>query len=478
LAIRKQSEADLQAKTDAYYNKETAAESAADKANTENWNAWREKTKDVQLDMNPALETINRVSARFPEAKQIIEESMRTPEDMTSSQAQYVADRNSVMKQQGYGGDYETLPAEAKGKVDDLMQRLGINPPEGVAIDPTKPVSLQTIHELKSNIGWKLFRGEYPPSVTGAMKQVYGTLQSMESRGSLDAGALPELEAARASHQSYQQAFGRSKPNRAFEGDSRMKGANPEAFNAQQEDQRLAAVAQHDPTIPQAYRDVVAAREKVKGLPDEEKLRKGLKQPPEPPVAVEPKLPGAPELAPRPQTPEMKAPTQVPPVDVQQVTERALRERAKNWGHYNARDIGILSSSVVLAPVMYLLGEAIGHGGGASALAPIAAAAYEGGKITSAKLLRSDAFRGWLSKTPPEEIQALAKIPGADKIRIQDGITKIVVDEYKKGKRVDLSPQVRQFLGPKNLGVIAAAAQPGKTTPVDAKKQVGEIVGQ
>jgi hypothetical protein len=65
LALRKQSEANLQAKTDAYYNKETAAEAAADKANTENWNAWREKTKDVQLDMNPALVTINRVSARF-----------------------------------------------------------------------------------------------------------------------------------------------------------------------------------------------------------------------------------------------------------------------------------------------------------------------------------------------------------------------------------------------------------------------------
>jgi hypothetical protein len=44
------------------------------------------------------------------------------------------------------------------------MQRLGISPPEGVAIDPSKPVPLQTVHELKSNIGWKLFRSEYPPS--------------------------------------------------------------------------------------------------------------------------------------------------------------------------------------------------------------------------------------------------------------------------------------------------------------------------
>jgi hypothetical protein len=91
-------------------------------------------------------------------------------------------------------------------------------------------------------------------------------------------------------------------------------------------------VAKHDPTIPQAYRDVVSAREQVKGLPDEEKLRKGLKQPPEPPVAVEPKLPQAPELAPRPATPEMKAPTQVPPVDVQQVTQRALRREGEELG--------------------------------------------------------------------------------------------------------------------------------------------------
>src|SRR5512146_2490942 len=101
---------------------------------------------------------------------------------MDANQSQYVADRSAVMKQQGYGTDYDSLPAETKARVDDLMNRLGINPPEGVAIDPTKPVPLQKIHELKSDMGWKLFRGEYPPTVTGAMKQVYGALQAAESR--------------------------------------------------------------------------------------------------------------------------------------------------------------------------------------------------------------------------------------------------------------------------------------------------------
>lgn len=458
LGLRQKTEAELAGKTQEYYAKEDAAKSAADKQNQANWDAWRQKVGDRPVDMAAVNETIDKVSAKFPEARQIIDQTTATPADMSAANAQFVADRNAVMKQQGYGTDYESLPAEAKTKVDDLINRLGLQPEGGVPIDTTKPMSIQQLHDMKTQLGWRLARGEFPPNITGAMKQVYGSLRQAEARTSVEAGAVPEYDQALQSHQQFQEAFGRSKPERAMEGEARKKEANPEAYDQQQEQERLAAAGKVEPSLPSAYQEVVGLRQKVKALPTEEQLRKGIKQPPEPPNLVKPKQLG---------------------VDIQRTTQKALADRAKNWGSFNARDIGIIGSSVILTPLLYFLGEAVAPHGGASALAPAMALGYEGSKFAASRVLNNPTVTKWLSKTPPEEVQALNRIPGADKIKVQDGLTNIIVESGRQGKPVTVSPELQQFLGPENVAKITAATGSGVKTAAttgDLRKKAKSLV--
>ena len=143
-----------------------------------------------------------------------------------------------------------------------------------------------------------------------------------------------------------------------------------------------------------------------------------------------------------------------PTVDAAKVARDAIAQRAKNWGSFNARDIGILASSVLAEPIMKILGGNLGEG--ASSLLPVAAVSYEGGKYIASRALNNPGVVEWLSKTPPEEAAALSKIPGADKVKI----TNLLTDAAIKG-RANLSPAAKSLLGPANVAKILAATSAG-----------------
>lgn len=448
LDLRKNTEQELQQKTDAYFAKEDAVKEKVKAANDEKWNAWREKIGDAEVDMQPVRDTIERVSASFPEVKQILKDTAPSESEMTAANQQYVSDRSNFMKQYGYGTDYETLAPERKTQVDAMMDRMGLHPEEGgVNIDAATPMSIKQLHDLKTQVGWKVFRHEYPPNVTGAMKQVLKSLDQAEARASIEHGAIDELESARRSHADYQDAFGRSKTKRSFEGEARKKGANPDAYTQKEEDSRLQAVAKHDPSLVDAHNELKGLREKLKGLPKEEALRKGIKQIPSAPEPVQAKIKEAHELpAGKPVPPLPEKPT----VDLQRVSRDAIAQKAKNWGSFNARDIGILASG-------YLGGflESLFHGRGLEL--PVAVTAYEGGKYAASRALNKPSVVKWLSQTPPGELEALRKIPGVDKVKVMNGLTQVAVDSANDGYPVHLSPSARQFLGPANIARIMAA---------------------
>jgi hypothetical protein len=213
-----------------------------------------------------------------------------------------------------------------------------------------------------------------------------------------------------------------------------------------------------------------------------------------------------------------------PVVDATEVARKALEQRAKNWGQFNARDLGILASSVLIGPIMKMLG--IGQlSEGASNVLPWAAMSYEGGKYVGSRVLRNPQVMKWLEKTPPEEIRALSNIPGADKVKIINGITDSAVETMKQmdfstdntaferakqelgkelgreptlsevskraaklnsdeinarqqrfnaaqnnGKVVNISPEARAFLGPENVARIMAAAGAGRKEPTNPVK--------
>lgn len=480
LGLRQQSESDLQGKTDAYYAKEDQVKATAKAQNDQNWNAWRAKVGDSEVDVQPVRDTIERVSAQFPEVKQILKDSAPSEEDLSATNLQYISDRRNFMKQYGYGTDYDTLAPDRKMQVDDMMSRMGLQPEDaGVAIDSSKPLTIKQVHDLKTQIGWKVFRNEYPPNVTGAMKQVLKSLDQTEARASVTAGAVDELNAARQSHQQFQEAFGRSRPKRAVEGELRKKGANPEAYSQKEEDARLAAVSKYDPSLATDYQSIVELRKNTKGLPTEQQLRKGVKQPPEAPLPIEAKAIPGPEVRERPAAPKLQAPRQVdllasPTVDLKQVAAKAIETRAKNWGTFNARDVGILASSILAEPIMKLLG---GAPQGPMSLLPAAAIAYEGGKYGASRFLNKPGVIEWLSRTPQAELDVINKIPGADKVTIVNGMTDAALDSAKNGKPVRLSPQARQLLGPENVAKIVAAGGAGQTT-VNNRKDALQLLGK
>ena len=445
LAQRKAAEADLKAKTEEYFSKEDQAKAGAKKVNDENWNKWREKVADVEVDMQPVRDTVARVEAKFPEVKEIMASTAPTPEELSVANQQFLSDRTNFMKQQGYGADYDSLSPERKSQVDGMMDRLGLKPEEGEALDVSKPMSMKQLHDLKTQIGWKVFRNEYPPNVQGAMKQVLKSLDQAEARGSVQAGALDELEAARKSHSEFQEGFGRTKPERSTVGETRKREANPEAYKEGQSQKRVQAGAKVAPDLAAGHEATAAARDKVKSFPSEKQL--------------EPK--------PAPENPS---------VDIEKVARDAIATRSRNWGNINARDIGILSSGVIAEIVVESLrGDPvkgmIGAGSGVGA--------FVGGKYAFSRLLNNPRVAAWLAETPPQEVAALSKIPGADKVKIVTTLTDAAVEQAKAGKPIKLSPEARRLLGQQNVArILAASGSNIPKTPGEARDRIKPFAPQ
>lgn len=188
-------------------------------------------------------------------------------------------------------------------------------------------------------------------------------------------------------------------------------------------------------------------------LPDTERAK---------PLTKAPEVHELPKNKPLPPRPES------PTVDINKTAREAIAARAKNWGSFNARDIGILASG-------YLGGflEHLWKGGGVEF--PVAVTTYEGGKYAASRALNNPKVVEWLAKTPPEEAAALAKIPGADKVKIVDGLTQVAV---QSGKPVRLSPAARQLLGPANVARILSASGAVAGSQVRNRKEALERLGQ
>ncbi len=161
-------------------------------------------------------------------------------------------------------------------------------------------------------------------------------------------------------------------------------------------------------------------------------------------------------------------PVKTQTVDATKVAHEAIARRASRWGDFNARDIGILASGG--------LGELIGGLFGGSLPERVLGAAtgvgaYEGGKFLASRALNKPGVIEWLSKTPPEELVALNKIPGADKVRIINALTDQAV-----GSKVRLSPAAKQLLGPANVARILGAS--AGTSTVHNRKDARALMGR
>lgn len=217
------------------------------------------------------------------------------------------------------------------------------------------------------------------------------------------------------------------------------------------------AAAAHAETLLDTHKQMM-------GLPDKPRTE-ALKSSPE--------VHEMPARKPVPKVPES------PTVDATKVAKEAIAQRAKNWGSFNARDIGILTSGT--------LGELMGSMFGHTTLdrvigAGIGVGAYEGGKYAASRALNKPAVVEWLAKMPPEEAAVLSKIPGADKVKVITGLTDAAIEQAKMGKPVRLSPEARRILGQQNVARILAASTGNASqivkTPGEARDRMRQYAPQ
>lgn len=477
--MRDQTQAELAQKTQSYFDKEAEVKARVKSENDANWADWREKVHGKEVDMEPITERIQKLTTKFPEVDQILRETSFEPEEGSPAMDKFEKERKSIMENLGYDGDYNTLPNKQKMQVDDLIDKMGIKDVAGEDFDPqgTKPLTVDKVHDLKTQIGWKLFRNEYAPNIKRAMQQIYNVLQHSESTASIEAGALPDLLKARDSHAAYQEGFGRTKPMRMTQDEMRMKQANPDAWKKQQEDARVAAAAIHEPSLADDYKEVQKLRTRMKTFKSDEDLQKQMKKPPEPPKFLEP--PAAPELKEVNQAniSALKEPPDVPEpvapkldVVTPETLEAGRRDSAitragklADFTQYKAATLA--GSGIALLKGVSDLIAGSGTHFASNAKWGLTGAATVVGLHLIGKLLESDKVVNMLAKPTRGDFEAVMKLPSEQRAGIESALQKLNAEAKRTGKLKSDSPWI-PFL--RSLGVVAQAQKNMKqSTPVE-----------
>lgn len=195
-------------------------------------------------------------------------------------------------------------------------------------------------------------------------------------------------------------------------------------------------------------------------------------------------------------SPASLQPVQEPVIDAERVSRAAIEKKAAQWGTMNKRDIGIIASGAVGIIFTHILGTILGGKGGitgdvgtfltrgGASTVGGAFAFYEGGTKAIGRLLERPEVQTWLLKrVPPEEITALRKIPGSDKVRVINTITDLGVEAAKRGiirratrggKTINLSPDLQNFIGNANVQKILAAV-PTQRSPGQQIRDLRDI---
>jgi hypothetical protein len=476
----------------------------------------------------PLLEAVNvaqnNILRGIPETVPIFRSILKLDEETS----QLATLREQVMQGQGMTGRYADLRPEQKAVVDDIAQRYGTD------VSEAQPVTWGKLQRIKTAADTAIRARGTQPIIKEALSGVRDTVVDMMGRMAESRGATAEWQDARKFYSEWRDDFhkrtgprGSASPIAQTLDAVDSKYIRESLLRTEEEgtgDNRAVDILRKYPQFggTEAADLVQQMSETKKGIikPSGEPKLKPTKPVPEGPTLRPPELKSLPQKVPKPE------------VDAAQVARKALEQKAKSWGAFNARDIGIIASSVLLGPIIKMLG--VGElSEGASNLLPYAAIAYEGGKYVASRALRNPQVISWLEKAPPEEIRALSNIPGADKVKIINGITESAVetlgqmdfstdntafDRAKqelgpdaklsdiskraaqlnadairgrqqrfdlakgRGKAVNLTPEVRAFLGPRNVARILAAAAAGRKEPskpvIQNRRQALDALGR
>jgi hypothetical protein len=477
LEMRRQAEADLKEDTDAYYAKEDATKAKAKGIENSKWEPWREKMKGVTVDSSEISAPIKKVLDVSPEARRVISQLTPEPED-AAPDSLYAQDRAAIMKVQGYSGSYFDLPPNLKAQIDAIASSNGFEP-EPIDFNPESStgIPIEQIHRAKSIIGRNIYSGRYEGPLEGEMKQIYKTLDQAETRASMKAGALDDLKEAKKATAEYQQAFGKERPTPKTVDNMRMKGANPEQFLADHDQERLDAAKKHDPSLVEDFKKVKDRRDALKKMKSEDELRKQLNQipapptvgdiregynlkeapqPPENPAPVPPareEIPDRPEpVSPKPVEPPVRtAPPDRPPVvpadtrsispeDYQKHKAENIKTAAEGLREQGRRRaVNALFYTVPTAVLSTLLGHP-GYALAEMASSPVILA----GSQAIASALESPRVVAWLSKVTPQDMAQFDNLSPEEKSVFTQNMGQLA--KAAKSKGISISPAVSALI--------------------------------
>jgi hypothetical protein len=510
LDMRRAEENALNRETVDYYAKEDEERGKAKDAENDAWQPWHDKMDDVPVDMGPVQAKLEPILKVSPEATRAIHQLVPDPAD-AEPDSDYGRERQRVMEASGYqkGTDYFKLPADKRLDIDKMVASSGFEP-EPIDLDPKAgtAIPLKVIQRAQSIIGRNIAKGRYEGPLLGEMKQVQSTLRGVVTKVSTDYGTDPLLDAAREATRSYQEAFGKERPTLKTLDEIRQKGANPEEYKRQQEEERLAGAAKLSPDLVDAYRKVKARRDALAAMDDEDALRKKIEQIPPPPsvgdlrsgynlkpyptyepptvddlrdgyrLNARPELPEAggatqsvkeqdrvsPGPEPEPVQPEVKT---ISPKDYESHKVENIKKQARELRKTGLRRaLYATLTSIPVAIVEGFRGLGAGAMAGEAAVAGlVAGATVLAGSHIIANLVARPEVIAWLSKITDRDVAMWQKLPPEQRALFTDDMKALVKGADKQ--KVPVSGALRAF-----ASGTAASQQPSLK---DLKKRAEEL---
>jgi hypothetical protein len=305
-----------------------------------------------------------------------------------------------------------------------------------------------------SRLGKEISKGSLDGDVFHAYDKLHEALGDEMQRIADSNGQGAALQESRAYWRRMKQTFGKKLPQADAATDV-LRSAAPNLLEQDTLANRIRLLGSFDEGIPKTFAHIQNVQQGVDSLPkpmSERQLEQGAKAPNLPPrkpivPSVEAKMPAEPERVEAPNRP------QTTEINTRQVRDNLITQKLREWTNVSKWQLARIMSG----PLGVIIGAVSGH-----PLFEVGAGAYTVGELSPfmiQKMLDKASFREWLTRPPTEELQTLQQIPGAERLKITDGLAKTVQAAQARGIEVD-----------PRLYAIAGVAAP-KKTPGDILRQ-------
>jgi hypothetical protein len=487
LAQRPVEESKLRQETTDYYAKEDAVKEKAKAQANAAWQPWHEKMAAKQIDGAEIADPLKKITELSPEVTRLLRQLVPDTMDVPPESA-FAKERAAVMAEKGITKPYWELPRFDQVTIDRDVTLRGFEPePIDFNPQPGEAIPAEQVHRAKSILGQNIASGRYgfEGILLGEMKQVYKVLDKAETKASLEADALDDLDAGRKATREYQEAFGRERHTPKTQDEIRKQQANPEQFKEENDQERLDAAKKFDPSLADDYATVKEHRAQIKKMRTPEQLERARKPVPEPPSyddlrpgyrlkpPPEPPVPAFEKVA-QPERVTAKYPTwdeadyrTISPEDLQKERANKIQAFAKQLRDQGVRrTVNNAFYSVPLALTSFVLRH-----GGLGALELASAPAILTGSEALASLLEKPNVSRWVAEITDRHVAEWNQLPPEQKAVFQQELKPVVETAKAKGMRV--APALAAF-----VGTGAAAQERGKSIKdlrEEAQRRMGVV---